>query len=84
MPKKKHTYRSVTIYIRDDETVEQYMKKARDGYYLEDEMKKLMSEPRIPFDQVLQELEVIHADELAKQKQKKPASANGSSTRKKK
>ncbi len=84
MAKKKPKYRTVTIYIRDDETIEDYMKKARNGYYDEKALKELTGEPQMPVEQLLRELEIINAEETAKLKKKKKARATPITRAKKK
>ena len=39
------------------------MEKARDAYFLEEEMKRLMCEPRISVEQLLLDLDIINANE---------------------
>lgn len=84
MPKKKPQIREVTISIRDDETLEQYMEKARDAFYLEEKLKSMMSGPQIPFEQVLRDLNIISDKQLERYQTKKRPRVVAQSKRKKK
>jgi len=70
MDGRKATYRTVTLYIRDDETLEDYLDNARDAFFMEEEMEKLMSEPQVSIENLLEDLEKINTEEEQKKAKK--------------
>lgn len=68
MAEKKKKVRAVTLYIPEGQTLKEYMRNARAAFFEEEELRRMMSEPQIPFGQILKELEEAQAKEDRKRK----------------